>query len=266
VRPAALLALAVLLLAGCGDSGRRHDAVSAYFDRVNVLQSAMAKPLVEVSKANRDFAKGSGDPAKVRARLARSEHTLTTLRRRLARVEPPADAAQLQKLLLQLFDRERALAHETLQLADFIPAFSAALTPVAPAGRRLKAELGGKGSADEKAAALERYGAAVSSVLRRLTPLDPPPSSRPVWAAQVRTLRQVREAVTALAAALRAKKTADIGPLLHRFDVAAVGNQSVAAQKAQIAAVKAYNGRVRALDTLATEIARERLRLQKQFD
>jgi hypothetical protein len=260
---AALLALGVLLLAGCGGDDGKRDAIGLYFDRVNAVQSAMSKPLLEVSKANRDFAQGKGNAAKVRDRLARSERTLATLRRRLARIEPPTDAKPMQELLLELIDRERGLARETRQLAQFIPAFGTALAPVGPAGKTLKKELDGTGSADAKATALERYGAAVSGVLLHLRPLQPPPSSEPVYEAQVRTLLEVRAAVTDLAAALRERRTDDIGPLLHRFDVAAIANQSLAAQRAQVAAVKAYNSRVHGLDELATKIARERLRLQK---
>ena len=53
--------------------------------------------------------------------------------------------------------------------------------------------------------------------------------------------------------------------LLHRLSEAAVANRSVAAQKAQIAAVKAYDAKVRSLNALGSRISDEEARLQKQL-
>jgi type II secretory pathway component PulM len=261
--PAALLVVCVLA-AGCGgDKGARRAAVSAYFDKVNVVQSRLAQPLLEVSKANRAFATGKADPAKVRVRLERSTRTFERLRKQLAAVDPPPDARTLQRLLLELVRRESELADETVQLARFVPRFAAALRPIGPAGRRLKAELNSKQPILAKAAALELYRDQLGAVLVQLRPLRPPPSSRPAFVAQLQTLAAVRASVTALARAIREKRNAAIGPLLHRFDLAATANQSLAAQRAQIAAIRAYNGRVHELDRLNREIALERARLEK---
>jgi hypothetical protein len=51
--------------------------------------------------------------------------------------------------------------------------------------------------------------------------------------------------------------------LLRRFDEAALADQSVAAQKQQIAAVDAYNRQVSSLIGLARSVERERNRLQR---
>jgi hypothetical protein len=259
--PAALIVLC-LLAAGCGGDSRRADAIRAYFGDVNALQARMAQPLVEVSKANQAFARGKSDLSKLQPRLARSEQTFRTMRRKLEAIDPPPEAKAMQALLVELVDRQAGLAHETRLLATFIPAFGAALGPIGPAGTRLRAALGGKGTVAEKAGALELYGAEVTRVLQRLEPLRPPPSSAPVFTAQVTTLGRVRASVAALASALRERRNADVGRLLHRFDVAAVGSRTLAAQRAQIAAVRSYNGRIRALDALAVRIARERVKLQ----
>lgn len=258
----AALIVVCLLAAGCGGNGDRK-AVSKYIEQVNAVETKLSRPMVDVSKANRDFATGKGDPAQVRLRLAKSERTIRTLERRLAALHPPKDARKLHGLLLELVRHEEGLAREVAQLAAFVPAFSSTLAPVGPAGRALKAELNSKQPVAGKAAALEAYGATLGDVLVRLRTVEPPPSSRPVYASQVMTLQRVRKAVTDLALALREKRTKDVAPLLHAFDVAAVANQSVAAQKAQIAAVRAYNARIRKLDTLTIRIARERNRLQR---
>jgi hypothetical protein len=260
--PAALLVL-VLLATGCGGGSSKHDAVAAYFTEVNAVERQLAGPLLEITKANRAFASRKSDPAKTRARLARSERKLVQLRARLAAVHPPPDARTMQRLLLELVDRQAGLARETMQLARFVPAFTAALRPVAPAGRRLKATLNSKQPATAKAAALELYSSQLGAVLEQLRPLKPPPASAPAFAAQVRTLGAVRASVTALARGIRDKRTKAIGQLLHRFDLAATGNQSVAAQRAQIDAIRAYNQRVRGLDRLAQELGRARAKLQQ---
>ena len=113
-----------------------------------------------------------------------------------------------------------------------------------------------------KATALEAYSAALGGVLGRLRPLHPPPVGAALFATQMTTLEQVRTTTAALAKALREKRNKDIPTLLHRFNLAAVGNQSLAAQRAQIQAVRAYNGRIRSLDKLAIRVTREQVRLQ----
>jgi hypothetical protein len=253
----------VVFAAGCGGSHATRDAISAYITKINVIQVQLARPLVDVSKANRDFARGKGDPAKIRARLAHSEQTFARLRRRIAAVPPPPEAKKLRLLLLELVDRQADLAHETLLLARFVPAFTAALRPLPAEGRILKSALSAKQPASTKAAALELYGRRLGLVLSRLRALHPPPASAPAVTNQIRTLVAVRASVVALARALRENRAKQVALQLRRFDIAATSNQSLAAQRAQIAAVKAYNSRVAAVDRIGRRIAAERLHLLK---
>jgi hypothetical protein len=60
-------------------------------------------------------------------------------------------------------------------------------------------------------------------------------------------------------------RSKDLPELLQRFNRAAVSNQSLAAQRAQIAAVRAYDERIRALDKLAIRVHREQVRLQQNL-
>ena len=78
----------------------------------------------------------------------------------------------------------------------------------------------------DKAAALDRYGAALTPIVRELKALHPPPASRPVWSQQTATLVSVRAAAAALAEALRRNQGAAVPGLLHRLSEAAAGNQS----------------------------------------
>jgi hypothetical protein len=258
------LALCCLAAACGGKSTARRDAVATYILRVDAIEQRLAKPLLDVSKANRDFAKGRGTSPAARRELVRAQATIARLRRQLRGVKPPPDAVKIHALVLQFVGREQELAGEVVQLATFIPAFTGALTLLTVPNADLKRALAQKkATLPARAAALDRYRAQLEPVLAKLRRLHPPPSSRPVWAQQVGTLEGVQAAVTALAGALAAKRYAAIPRLLHRLNVAAVANQSLTAQHAQIAAVKAYNARIGALNALGSRISDEEARLQR---
>jgi hypothetical protein len=264
---AAVIALCAVV-PGCGDGQKAKRAdVSSYITQVNAVQQRLAQPLLEVSKANRDFAspKRKADPAALRHRLDEAGRKIRVQRERLAAIEAPPEARRLRALMLELVDREAELTDEVAKLVTFIPAFSKALQPLGPAGPQLKTALAGKAPVATKAAALDSYRTTVETVLRRLSPLRPPPASVPVYRAQVSTLEQVRTAVTGLASALRLQQRAQIAHFLRQFDLAAVANQGTAAQKAQIAAVRAYNGRVKGLTRVTVALARERASIEKRL-
>jgi hypothetical protein len=257
------VALATSILAtGCGGSGRGND-LSRYITQVNVIEQSLARPLLAISKANRDFARGREGKTSVVTRLRRSERTLHKLDLRLASVPAPPEARHLRALLVELGMREESLAGEVVALAIFLPKFEKALTPLAPASAQLKRALAAKVALREKIAALEDYAARLQTATARLRPLRPPPSSRPAWSQQIATLGRVRASARALADGLRKKRAKAIPKLLHAFDVAAVGNQSLAAQRARIGAVVAYNRRIKGLNRLNVTIAREQTRLLK---
>lgn len=264
-----LAAAAICCLAaacGGGKSTARRDAVASYILRVDAIEQRLAKPLLDVSKANRDFAGAKAASPASRRELVQAEATIGRLGRRLRALNPPPDAAHLHALLLAFVAREEQIASEVADLAVFIPAFDAALKPILPAGAALRQVLARtKATAAEKAAALDGYNAALEPVIAKLEGLRPPPASRPVWSEQIATLKGVRAAVGALAAGLRANRAAAIPALLHRLSEAAVANRSVAAQKAQIAAVKAYDAKVKSLNALGSRISDEEARLQKQL-
>ena len=181
-------------------------------------------------------------------------------------MKPPPDAAHLHALLLAFVAHEESIAGEVVQLATFVPAFDATLQELAPASTAVKAVLAAKtATVADKAAALDRYGAALTPIIRQLKALHPPLASRPVWSQQTATLVSVRAAATALAEALRQNQGAAVPALLHRLSEAAAGNQTLAAQRAQIAAVVAYNDRVKSLNTLGSKISDEEARLQRSL-
>jgi hypothetical protein len=261
-RLVAVAALVALAAAGCGGNARR-DAVSTYLDEVNVIQTKFAAPLLIVSRANRDFATHANS-ATVSPRLLGAANRIDALRRQLAALDAPPEAARLKSMLVELAVREAALAREVARLSTFLPVYQATLKPLAPAGARLKAALAKKKtSASVKADALDAYSATIAGVLSRLRTLHPAPVSAADFENQVSTLEQVRASASALATAVRAKQNKDLPSLLHRFNAATVSNQSAAAQRAQINAVRAYDGRIVAIDELDVRISREHARLER---
>ena len=224
------LALCCLAAAcGGGKSTARRDAVATYILRVDAIEQRLAKPLLDVSKANRDFAKGRGASPAARRELVRAQATIARLQRRLRGVKPPPDAAKLHALVLQFVAREQALGGEVVQLARFIPAFTGTLTLLAAPNAELKRVLGQKKADAPRARGRSRplsrrsssrcWRSSAASIRRRRRGR----SGRE----QIGTLEGVQAAVTALAGALAGKQYAAIPALLHRLNTAAVTNQSV---------------------------------------
>jgi len=285
--------LAAVALAGCGghgnDSAARREAAMLYVNRVNATERQMRVPLLEMAKTYRSF---STRPAKLttsRPKLVRAERTLRVLRAKLAAIDTPPDAAVLETLLLHLVDAEIDLAHQVNQLSVFLPRFTSALTPFAPANAKLSTALAAAHvtapklvkptpkqvkaarasytralarAAATQAAALEAYARSAAGVATRLRTLDPPPAMAPALETETATLTRIHDGALALAAALRHGKQADVTRLNRAFAEASRSGDSLTAQRAEIAAVKAYDDRVRAIGRIALRVDQERARLQ----
>lgn len=272
----AVLALG-LLLAGCGQHSTERQAVATYLTQVNKVESALARPLATVSSTGAKFAEEQRSGGTLTNLLTGSHEQallaawsqITALRGRLAAVKAPAPAARLRGLLLQIVDGEAALTREVARLVAFLPSFSAALQPLAPATRRLEVVLSQQGAAGSsatavyaaKAAALQRFKHAVDAVVTKLHGLRPPAVSRPQYENELASLRGMSVSAGRLAAALAASPQGNIQQPLAAFDHAAALNQTISAQKAQIAAVRAYDGQSTRLQQLSQAAEEERLRL-----
>jgi len=265
------VALSALLLATACGSGT-HTKISRYLESVQHEEQLTAGPLQQVSTANRDFAR-SRNSAKLDRELATSERTLRGLRKNLAALEAPVQARRLRALLLQLLDREVALAREVRDLAAFMPRYQAALRPVPPASAKLQAKLAETGKGDaavkaldaSKADELTAYAETLGSVLAAVRPLRPPTVWKPTYVQQVSSLEKLRKSALALADSIRANDTESIPQRLQDFDAAAVSSQTRGAQLRAIGAVNAYNARIGALSRLARAVEHERTRLEKQY-
>jgi hypothetical protein len=193
-------------------------------------------------------------------------------------------------LLLDLVRREAGLARELDTLAAFIPRFRvlAAEATVANSSlaRRLAAAAPPKShvvrgtakkvaqaraafaaaatsAAAKQADAVETYDRAVAQVTRKLELLEPPAVLAPAYRAEVRMLRATDAAGAALARELRTQNRAQVPKLSRALAEAARLSGTVAAQRAEIAAVQAYNASVRAIGVSQSRVQAEVATLQR---
>ena len=268
-----------LLAAGCGQQQpTQREAVASYLKHVDRIESALTRPLSTVTSAGNQFAQEQARggtltnlvTASHRQALLGAWSQIVALRARLAAVKAPPAATRLRGLLVQIVDGQAALTRELAQLVDFLPRFSAALRPLAPATRHLQRALSQQSTSSSagvaaayasKAAALRQFQHAVDGVVAHLRGLQPPPVSHPQYQTQLASLQGMSSSAGRLASVLVAGQQGSIAHLLTEFDQAASINQTTAAQKAQIAAVRAYDGESARLKQLSQAAEEERLRL-----
>jgi hypothetical protein len=285
------LTAAVVVAAAVGvaiigrSSSPKHDAVARYITDVDTVQQQMQAQLTKTVAAFRTYAKGGSSTPE----LAQAELTLRLLQRRLVALPAPPPAKHLRILLLRLTALEVAIAHEVAQLSAFTPRYAALLRrsraasvalshalaavkpPVAHQIRGTRKQVqaaqaaftaAASAAAAEQAVAVDAYDAKVAGVELRLRALDAPPVMASAYRAQLQTLGASRTAGGALAAQLRKQDRSQVAVFGRRFTLAARTAGSLSAQKAQIAAIAAYNRRVRRIGTLQGNIRQELLRLQ----
>ena len=260
----------------------QRQAVATYIKRVQRVENAMQPTLAQVGHAAGALAganrQGRQDNqgkrkqpslASARGSLRSAERQLAGLRGRLAAISVPPPARQLRRLMLRLADRQLALTREVAQLERFLPAFESALKPLGPASVALHEALAVQGrftraqltAVDRrKADALERFRAAVHSVAAAVGKLRPPAVSLPAYRTQMDSLTGMSTAAGRLATVLRTASSGGTAALVQ-FDRAATVSQTVAAQRAQIAAIKAYDAEVAGLRRLVRKVYSERARL-----
>jgi hypothetical protein len=286
--------LIAVVLAACGgssqDTGRRQ--LAGYLTAVDRIERQLASPLTTVDSVDRQLTASSAKrhagtatngqatvpasapairtPAQQQQALARAHAQIAAVTARLRALTAPVPARHLKTLIVTLAARQAALAVQTERLIAFGPAFTSSLRPLGPAVSKLESVLSvnranGAAAVQEvyaqKAAALRRFAATLSTVLVSLGRLRPPSSSQPTDAAEQRSLTRMRAAALTVAADLSAGRTTDISGVLKQFDRAARLPASRAAQQAERAAIRAYDRQVGELSSLAADANRERVRL-----
>lgn len=292
LRAVALTGLVLLAAAGCGGASSRTKAerrqATQYLQRIDLVQERMRPQLLRASKAYRHFSTRPDALRREQAQFAHAAASFTTLRRRLARVAAPPVVRELRTRMLRLVDAETSLAGELSLFARFLPQFRDALAPLAGANSRLakslaaiktprpksvpRSQLRAARTAYEKvvaaaavaqAAAVTAYVAQVATIGVRVRALHPPTVLAPVFGTQVLTLERVQASGRALAAALQSRAYPKVAALDRSFRAAALGTTTLAAQRAERAAIRSYDARVKRVGVLSTALSSERARLQK---
>jgi hypothetical protein len=251
----------VLLVAGCGGSDHSAEKdVSAYIENVNSVQHGLSLPLGQVALGYRQLAKGSNLPA-MQPKLAKSARTIRKLERRVDALDPPPEAIRLDAVIRQLVHGEAQLAEELAQLAAYVHDAAPVLTRATAAGKSLHDALSAPRSRAAQATALEAYAAPLDTAAKQLTKLEAPPVVAPSQRTQIQTYRLIATHARALATALRQGKSG--AQEVHDLQVAVATSSSTQAQKARIAAIKAFNRHTATLRRLEAVAQRERNRLER---
>lgn len=267
-----------LVLAGCGQQSSRRAGVATYLKKVDRIEAGLRQPLGSVTSAGQAFTqeqRAGGTltglvTASQEQQLLRALSEVKVLRARLAAVPVPAAATRLRTMLLQIVDVEAQLTRELAQLVVFLPRYQAELRSLTPATARLESALsrrtalGPAGVAalySAKAAALRQFAASVDALLTRVRRLRPPALQVPNYRTQVASMEGMSTIAGQLASSLQGGPHGNVQQLLVRFERAATLNQTVASQKAQIAAIRAYDGETVKLTRLSQAAEQERQRL-----
>jgi hypothetical protein len=271
-----------------GAESRQRKAVAAYIDAVNLIQNQMHIQLARVAFAYRDLATHSVRPTRAPAELAAAAATLVELDRKLVATPAPQEAKRLRALLIKLVAQQAALTREVQALSAFSPRFNALGAQLRAAGSRLNeavraapapkprslrgtraqvaaAERAFRAQQDaaarRQANAIDAYVHAVAGIVAALHALTVPPVVSPLYVAQVRSLRNVLANGQQLSAELRTPNRAHAAERIRAFILAGRAAGTVAVQRAQIAAIEAYNRRSRAVGTVASAVQSEVRRL-----
>jgi hypothetical protein len=178
----------------------------------------------------------------------------------IARIHAPAEAGRLKQLLVDFYDADASLAHESTLLAEFVPASTAALQPLTSTGRSLTRELRAATTAAAQEKALERYRTRVARVVAALQPLHPPPLLLNRHHQEIDHLGKVRSLAQQIVTALRGRDSARVSRLLARFKTLNSRSSTGALPRD---AMTAYNKRYLGVRKAFQAVQRERLRLER---
>jgi len=139
-----LVLVAVLVLTGCGSSGKskRRDAVNNYLDRVDQIQQHFRPSFALANQAYRDFSKAKPNKRQIE-RLRGAEVSILAARDALQGVTPPEDARKLHEELLQLYDLNATLGLEVITLQQFLPGVQNVLTSLGGVNKSYRKNLSG---------------------------------------------------------------------------------------------------------------------------
>jgi hypothetical protein len=286
-------AVVATLVNGTSDGvSKQRKAVTAYIQTVNLIESQMGIQLVRARTAYVDLGGNSARRKRAPAELATAETTLTRLERRLVAAPAPTEAKKLRALLVKLVAQQSALTREVHQLAVFSPQFAVYVRRLRAISSRFDRAMNAiskptqkpvhgtkaqvlaaeqhfrvqeNAAATAQASAIDAYVGGIAGLLKGLDTIAPPRVVAPSFAAELRSLHDVTVTGARLSSALRSVTRAHLAERIRAFTLAGREAASVAAQRAQIAAIRAYNRRSRAVGTTQAAVQAELRRLGRDL-
>ena len=230
---------------------------------MNETQQEFSVRYGSIDRTFREFQLSSQAAEKQLPKLQEAARTLTELRLRIEKLEAPKEAATLRARLLAFFRQQEAVANELVDVTTYLPKLQAAEAPLAAASRRLRTSLRGTTSVEAQGEAVNRYAVELRAVAGALDDVAAPPLLEPSRAAYVRQLRAYASSSEALQRGIQSGNQAAIDSAVRRMQQAA--SAPTGTFEAQSEAIKAYNERVKKIQTLAIALESERQRLEREL-
>jgi hypothetical protein len=260
------VAAALVLLAAAGGCGGESggDRLRDYVEDANRVQASSAAAFKRAQATYAEFARGRLSVDDAAARLAAAEAAIRSARVRVARLRPPAEARELRRRLLAVYDLNIGLAGETTRLASYSPARAAALRPLRRANARLSSELEAAAGDGGRRRALARYAGALARVVAALGELDPPPLLAESHRAEIERIGSARSLAVRLGRTIGAGDARRTARTLLRFRAArSASSGSEAALGPEV--LRAYDRRLAAVTKAQQDLRREEERVREEL-
>ena len=236
------------------------DKVAQYIKDVDNVEIRSSKPVRAIETAYRNFsAKGVSESANLRA-LRQAQQSMRVLRRKLAAVDAPPEAAKLRTMLLRLLDLDIAFAGDVADLARFRPALSRAQAPVASATARLRAAISKSKTTAAQRQAFDDYATSIRATAERVARVPAPELFAPVSRAETARLRRLAALAAQVSDALAKRDSQRATQLFGQFSSVASSTDVIRAQRES---ALAYNRKLTQIAKLAAAIDGERARLDR---
>ena len=271
----ALLLGLVAVLAGCGSSHSRRNAVNAYFDQVNTAEAGLLESIGEIDNTFAAFSLSGNKPAEI-TKLARAQAKIGSALANVRALNPPADAAKVHADIVRLLTLEHAVAHELYWTTQFQPVYKRRLDAASAAANAFIHDLNQIGAPtangkppkltlnaalDAYATAFTSYGSSLQPIVAELDRMSAPPELRPGFVAQRTALDRSAVLCTTISTALHERKVQAANTAIRSLFVSAAAANGAAEQKAIRRAVAAYEARLKQIADLTAQVARERQKL-----
>ena len=236
------------------------DEVAAYIDDVNRAQLDLQPQLRRIDTTYRRFRLDPKTLSAQQPELVRAEDVIRRVRRRIAALDPPADARRLHERILHALTLEASFAREIVAMAQALPRYADENNRLTPALARARDDLKAAKTAAQQDRALAKYATVLRTTARHLEAIDAPAILETTIDARAARLRTTASVMDRLRRAVKQGNRAEVTQL-NRY--LARTSRAAEVTQAQHDAVVAYNRRLRAISLARAAVERERQRLDR---